>query len=112
MNAQVRRAAELLSYLDQRRVPYCVVGSARYGLEASPRDLDIVVRPGDAPSVLHMVSQFCRCHGGQVVNVVRHEADAHYVICAWMNEPGEPVPLYVDIHGDLSVRGCRLLRGE
>ncbi len=112
MNAQVRRAAELLSYLDQRRVPYCVVGSARYGLEASPRDLDIVVRPGDAPSVLHMVSQFCRCHGGQVVNVVRHEADAHYVICAWMNEPGEPVPLYVDIHGDLSVRGRTLLRGE
>jgi thymidylate kinase len=111
-HAQVRRAAELLSCLDQQQVPYCVIGSARYGLDASVRDLDIVVRPGDTRTVIRTVAQFCRSLGGQVVNVVRHEGDAHYVTCVWPSETGELAPFHFDVHGDLSVRGRTFLRAE
>ncbi len=103
---------QLLFWLQRHGLAYCIVGAARYGIDERCRDIDIVVRPADIAAVARILRQFCRSCGGRVVNVVQHEAQAHYFTCAW-TQPGEPPAwMSLDVHAELSVGDRRLCSAD
>lgn len=98
----------LFEFLEAQGVEYCVVGDTRrYPLEVAS-DVDFVVRRAAFGGIARTIARFCRAHGLQLVQLVRHERTAAYFVLAWRGPRGAPRFLAPDFCSDY-LRDARLL---
>lgn len=112
MNDRQYVAQALFQYLEHCEVAYCVVGDTRDYPEAIPSDIDIVVPGWVLDDIPRLAARFCREIDVHLVQLIRHEQTAVYLVFAWIGESGEARFLAADFCGDYLRGGRRLLGAE
>lgn len=96
---------EFFSALNERSIPYCVMGDAASLPRIPENDVDIVCAANSGPAVASFIASFATRHGGQVAQVLRHESAALYYVLYLPLADERRVFLKLDICADYVVGG-------
>jgi thymidylate kinase len=96
---------EFFNALDERSIPYCVVGDVS-GLPQIPEnDVDIVCATDSVPALTGLIASFATRHGGRIAQMLRHESAATYYVLHFPIAEGRCAFLKLDICSDYVVGG-------
>ena len=101
-----------VSYLEQQKILYCVVGDARKFPNQIDSDVDIVIPEKLSGDSSRLVNEFARVAGVQLVQQVRHERNAWSFTLYWNNCDGVAEFIQLDICGDYLRSGKLYLKAE
>ena len=116
-SVQAALAARLFAFLNERGVPYVVVGDVRDYERAVASDIDLVVAEEALPRMPRVLADFAAAHEGQLVQVIRHEHGAFYFVLAHRVD-GRHEFLHPDVcatyvrRGRLLIAADELLKGR
>lgn len=109
--ARVALAASLFAFLEDRGVPYVVVGDVRDYDRTIASDIDLVVAEDALPGMPQLLAEFAAKNDGQLVQVLRHERGAFYFVLAHRVD-GRVVFIQPDVCASYVRRGRRLMSAE
>jgi len=98
--------------LDERRIPYCVMGDTRELPAVIPSDVDIIVPQPAVARLPDLLNEFCRLYRVQLVQCLQHESNAYYFVVAAEGFDGQLEFLALDLCGDYYRRGRKLLTAQ
>jgi thymidylate kinase len=110
-SAQAALAARLFAFLEERGVPYVVVGDVRDYGHTVASDIDLIVAEEALPAMSRVLAEFAAANDGRLVQAIRHERRAVYFVLAHLID-GVRVFVHPDVGVALVRRGRLLLTAE
>jgi hypothetical protein len=112
MSKRSDTAQALFDYFEHEAIAYCVLGDTRSYPQTIASDLDIAVRRDALAGMPRAIARFCHEHDLHLVQLIRHEQSAIYLVLAWIGNAGKPEFLAVDACSDYRRSGRLLLTAD
>jgi thymidylate kinase len=100
IKTEILHLVALLSYLDQKRIDYCIVGNVNGFLDEIYGDIDIVVQPAQISKLNKILYNFSKLRKIQIVQILQHEQVACSYIFSWIADNLKPRFLNLDVCSD------------
>jgi thymidylate kinase len=110
-SAQAALAARLYAFLEERGVPYVVVGDVRDCEHTVASDIDLIVAEEALPAMSRVLAEFAAANDGRLVQVIRHEREA-FAFDMVFPLVGDSVYLHPDVCSDFVRSGRLLVRAD
>jgi thymidylate kinase len=110
-SAQAALAARLYAFLEERGVPYVVVGDVRDYEHTVASDIDLIVAEEALPAMSRVLAEFAAANDGRLVQVIRHEREA-FAFDMVFPLVGDSVYLHPDVCSDFVRSGRLLVRAD
>ncbi len=98
---------DFFSELEERSIPYCVVGDTALLPQIPDNDIDIICPPRTLELLRCCISRLATRHGGRLVQLLQHESNAYYHVLWFPLHSDRSIFLKIDVCTNY-IRGGRL----
>jgi thymidylate kinase len=110
MSLQVKVSKALFEFLDNKNIPYVVVGDVREYGNTIDSDVDMVISKVHFQDFSKNLQEFCNQTQGKLVQALQHEQTALCFVMAWRNDYAQSQFLHLDICSDFYRQGTLFLK--